>query len=811
MTALLIFILSAISIFPCYGSDGIIIEQDWERTLQSIEIERWNVFQLKLEGPREGNPFIDVTLDAAFTNGQKTYYPQGFYDGNGIYKIRFMPNESGEWDYITRSNRKELSGIKGTFTCVEAADDNHGPVRVRNTYYLAYEDGTPYLQIGTTCYAWTHQGDEMEEQTLETLAQSPFNKLRMCIFPKDYVYNKNEPVYYPFEGEPLKDWDFSRFNPEFWKHFEQRIMDLLALGIQADIILFHTYDRWGFEYMDKESDDRYIRYAVARLSAFRNVWWSLANEFDFMPDKQEADWDRFFQIIQKNDPYQHLRGIHNGTRWYDHNKSWVTHASIQTSDMAAGVRFREQFKKPVIYDECKYEGDIPHGWGQLTPEQMVKNFWQGTLSGCYAGHGETYLHPEDKLWWAKGGVLHGKSPQRIAYLKDVMSKMPPFEEWEPMGDDKGNFILGIPGKVYLVYGNTSGNTSVDLAGDTAYKIDAIDTWNMQEAPWGTARPGTYTFASPKENMVYHFTPYTIGEKIRPEATVSADVVQGTAPLTVHFSAPAGVECHWDFGDGSTARNPNPSHVFEHFGRYPVTLTVTDEDGMSASTALAITVLPAAPQNLYTFKTWPGSEDHLQYIWKNETESGALEVRGKAKVYSSGELEIGEGAFLAQGVNEELQRACQQTNQLTIEAVVTVSKTDQSGPARIISFSKDTARRNFTLGQEGEQIVMRLRTPRTGLNGQNPQVSVCPISPDESMHIVVSYYPGNLYCYLNGDLIYQGSEVLGDFSNWEPCSLIFGDEYSGDRNWTGKISNIAIYNRFVGPEEAVYKHRLLTKM
>jgi hypothetical protein len=528
-----------------------------------------------------------------------------------------------------------------------------------------------------------------------------------------------------------------------------------------------------------------------------------------MPDKQEADWDRFFRIIQENDPYQHLRGIHNGSRWYDHNKSWVTHASIQTSDMAAGIRFREQFQKPVIYDECKYEGDIPHGWGQLTPEQMVKNFWQGTLSGCYAGHGETYLHPEDKLWWAKGGVLRGKSPQRIAYLKDFMSEMPPFEELKPMGDDQGSFILGIPGKLYLVYGNTSGNTSVKLAGDTAYKIDAIDTWNMREAPWGTARPGTYRFASPKENMVYRFTPYAPGEKRRPEAMASGDVTQGSAPLTVNFSSQAGVKNHWDFGDGSTSQNPQPSHVFENFGRYFVTLTVTDENGLTATTALAITVRPPAPQDLHTYKTWPGSDDRLQLIWKNDRESDLLKSRGEAIINDSGELDIGVGAFVAPELDEKLLSACQRTNQLTIEAVITISKMDQSGPARIISFSKDAARRNFTLGQEGKHIVIRLRTPHTGLNGLNPQISACQITPNKPMHIVVSYYPGNLYCYLNGEVVYQGSEVLGDFSNWESCSLIFGDEYSGERNWMGKIRNIAVYNRFVGPEEAAYKHRLLT--
>ena len=803
-----VILIISIFVIPCFASTNLITQQDTTHPSQNIQVERWNIFEIKLDGPQTINPFVDISLSAEFKKGDKLFAPQGFYDGNGIYKIRFMPATVGEWSYITQSNKKELDGIKGTFTCIEASPNNHGPVRVRNKYYLVYEDGTPYFQLGTTCYAWAHQGDKMEQQTLKTLAQAPFNKMRMCIFPKDYVYNKNEPVYYPFEGKPLKDWDFTQFNPEFWQHFEKRVMDLLKLGIEADIILFHTYDRWGFEYMDKESDDRYIRYAVARLSAFRNVWWSLANEFDFMPDKKEADWDRFFQIIQEHDPYQHLRGIHNGSRWYDHNKPWVTHASIQTSNTAASIRFRKQYQKPVIYDECKYEGNIPQGWGQLSPEKMVQSFWKGTLSGCYVGHGETYLHPKDLLWWAKGGVLHGKSPERIAFLKNFMSKAPNFEELEPIGDDKGNFVLGIPGKYYLVYGRTSGNSSLELAGDTPYKIDAIDTWQMKENPYGTARPGKYTFASPKENIVYRFTPYAFGEKMRPEVVASADVIHGAAPLTVNFSSSTKMKMHWDFGDGSTSPENNPSHLFKDFGRYLVTLTVTDDNGLSASTALAVTVLPPAPKDLSDFPTWPGSKSDMQFVWQNDKESNTVEARDDAKISNVGEMVIGKGAFVAHDINDKLLSACRKTNQLTIEGIITISKMDQAGPARIVSFSKDSNRRNFTLAQEGKNIVMRLRTPDTGLNGLNPQVSVCQITPNEPMHIIISYYQANLYCYLNGKLVYQGSDVRGDFSNWEACHLIFGDEYSGGRNWAGKIKNVSIYNRFVGPEEAGYKFKLL---
>ncbi|MHC4147823.1 MAG: DUF5060 domain-containing protein, partial [Planctomycetota bacterium] len=91
-----------------------------------------------------------------------------------------MPNRTGRWTYTTKSNRKELNGRKGSFTCTKASPGNHGPVRVHESYKLAYADGTPHFSVGTTCYAWVHQGDEMEEQTLETLKNAPFNKMRMC-------------------------------------------------------------------------------------------------------------------------------------------------------------------------------------------------------------------------------------------------------------------------------------------------------------------------------------------------------------------------------------------------------------------------------------------------------------------------------------------------------------------------------------------------------------------------------------------------------------------------------------------------------
>lgn len=456
----------------------------------SERIEQWDIFELVLQGPSSGNPFIDIDLNATFRCGDRQIKVRGFYDGQGIYRVRFMPLSQREWTYVTHSNHSSLAGKTGSFICIQPTGNNHGPVRVAHTFHFAYADGTPYRQIGTTAYAWTHQGEELESQTLQTLRHSPFNKIRMCVFPKNYAFNSNEPPLYPFEGTPPNQWDTTRFNPRFFQHFEKRVGQLRDLGIEADIILFHPYDkgRWGFDRMDEASDDRYLQYVIARLSAYRNVWWSLANEFDFMTTKTPADWERYARIVVESDPYEHLRSIHNGRLIYDHNQKWVTHASIQNGsaveDFGRAILYRDVYRKPCVFDEVKYEGNIPQRWGNLSAEEMVHRFWQGTIAGTYVGHGETYLHPQDIIWWARGGKLYGQSPARIAFLRQILEQGPK-EGLEPIDKWQDVYTVGQPGHYYLIYFGKEQRTewSFDLpqAGLNAhmrFHVDVIDTWNM---------------------------------------------------------------------------------------------------------------------------------------------------------------------------------------------------------------------------------------------------------------------------------------------------------------------------------------------
>ncbi|HEY2384407.1 MAG TPA: DUF5060 domain-containing protein, partial [Terriglobia bacterium] len=134
------------------------------------EVEQWGVFEL-------------AAPSAEFRHQHRTIPIDGFEDGSGTHKVRFMPDAPGEWTYTSST------GESGRFEVTPPSAGNHGPVRASNTFHFAYADGTPYNPIGTTCYAWTHQGEALETQTLATLRSAPFNKMRMCIFPKHYAYN----------------------------------------------------------------------------------------------------------------------------------------------------------------------------------------------------------------------------------------------------------------------------------------------------------------------------------------------------------------------------------------------------------------------------------------------------------------------------------------------------------------------------------------------------------------------------------------------------------------------------------------------
>ena len=74
------------------------------------------------------------------------------------------------------------------------------------------------------------------------------------------------------------------------------------------------------------------------------------------------------------------------------------------------------------------------------------------------------------------------------------------------------------------------------------------------------------------------------------------VTQNIAPVTISFSNTSqgdGLSYLWNFGDGGTSTDANPTHTF-NAGAWEVTLTVTNENGTDVSSAVIVATQPAPP-------------------------------------------------------------------------------------------------------------------------------------------------------------------------------------------------------------------------
>jgi hypothetical protein len=480
----------------------------------SKTVERWCVFEIELQASISfAKPFQEVRLQAHFQKDQINKKVYGFYDGETNWKIRFMPEEEGIYTFKISSSHEEFHGLTGTFECTQALEGNHGPVRV-NELHFNYADGTPFFVMGTTAYAWTYRPEEVRQQTLASFSQYGFNKIRMLVFPKYYKGGVNDvdisydPPVFPFAGQP-NQFDFQTLLPEYFQNFEARVEDLLRLGIEADVILFHPYDCWGIDRgMQQDNDLLYVKYLIARLSAYRNVWWSLANEYDIMETSEgkfcvgmdRKDWDLIGAYIKTNDPHQHPISNHNiplGEIYPD--RDWLTHVSYQHPDTyTLLLELKNSYNKPVINDEYQYEGNIKDEWGNSDAPTTVLRHWLSAMAGGYASHGEVFKSEgNDKdLFWSYGGTFVGDSGPRLKYMKEILESCPFQEMVRDPRNTEGHHYYAIhkgideylffcrydlPGKSFW-YGPYDGT-------EPEYEAAIYDVWNCTQIEKNIVKKG----------------------------------------------------------------------------------------------------------------------------------------------------------------------------------------------------------------------------------------------------------------------------------------------------------------------------------
>ena len=126
-----------------------------------------------------------------------------------------------------------------------------------------------------------------------------------------------------------------------------------------------------------------------------------------------------------------------------------------------------------------------------------------------------------------------------------------------------------------------------------YTAGAPGTYTLTVA--GATKAG-YTFNPKPGNKLSESITIAGSGNQPPTAVVNASVLSGGAPLTVNFDSSGsgdpdgGVLTYaWNFGDGTTSSETNPSHVYTNIGNFTATLTLTNDMGATASSSVSISV------------------------------------------------------------------------------------------------------------------------------------------------------------------------------------------------------------------------------
>lgn len=293
-------------------------------------IAKWSRFETSFTSRRKyENPLQETDLRVTFTSpSKKTRIVDGFWDGGSTWRVRFSPDEEGEWTYITVATTASgaagsgaaasgaassaaanspaaaaaaadagLHGRTGSFRVGPAIGptrfEQHGPVRVStNKRFLEHADGTPFFWLADTAWnaALLAEGDEwsqyLRERSRQQFTAVQFVTTQWRASPegdrqKARAYTGREKI---------------TVDPDFFRRLDARLTSLNEAGLLAAPVLL-----WAISGGSDPSvnpgvslpDDQAIklaRYMIARWQA-HDVIWILPGDGDYRGEKAEK-WKR---------------------------------------------------------------------------------------------------------------------------------------------------------------------------------------------------------------------------------------------------------------------------------------------------------------------------------------------------------------------------------------------------------------------------------------------------------------------------------------------------------------------------------------
>jgi hypothetical protein len=496
------------------------------REATPVIVPRWEMHEFELHGPSHvENPFRDAALVGEFTSPSgKQIVTEGFYDGGDTWRLRFTPEQEGEWRYLLRGEGVELHQ-SGRLRCI--APRGHGFIRIHpdNPYAFAYADGTPFFPMGDTCYGLYSDSPitpALRTQYLQTRRSQRFDFVRMGILHSP-THGQTDPNYWPWTGTPGKP-DLDRLNPRFFQGLDAVLTEMQAVGMNAELIVLNYYLQpfTDVKAWTPQRQRQWLRYVTARYAAFPNLFlWTIANEYETHPDGRyrldvpdDPEWAKATaRFIKQHDLYRHPVTVHPvtsastrgrtpndpfdppwrigeffgkddamdvlsqqtgqsgaGVVWDERLQCWTGDAP----DLVASLRADRRYGRPVLNTESGYEylRGYPTEKKQVHHTDKVRHSaWRIVCAGGYfaAGFHGTIGHSD--AWNGIDAPNHYTfvvkdegAGRQLGLLYDFFTSLP-FWRMQPLEGVQGDMAVALaePGQICVIYLPHDGDVTVDLS------------------------------------------------------------------------------------------------------------------------------------------------------------------------------------------------------------------------------------------------------------------------------------------------------------------------------------------------------------
>ncbi|MBN2411501.1 DUF5060 domain-containing protein [candidate division KSB1 bacterium] len=482
----------------------------------------WDVFEEHITNNGSyQNPFTDVELRVTYTRPDGQYVSfWGFYDGGNMWKIRFMPDQVGEWRYRAAFSDGSFM-ISGAFTCVHSDIPGMISIDETNPVWFGYKGGKYILirslHVGDRFFAdlpnvvtgedWD---SEKREIFLDWAQQQGYNTLSVA---SHYL---NRDVENRGRGWNTPDlWDEAAARPNSNEY--QRMEAVLNELTTRKMLVFPFAGFFG-----KSADwptelslqDFYIRYTLARLGPYWNLLFNVSGPEPLLQNHEDQYKNamtfecinQLGRLISGLDIFLHPLSLHNPTKAWEtgdpfKNQDWYTFTTLQgpkTIDrlqLYEGLLRNHHNAKPLYAQETLWSGNKYHP--DYTDEDLRKNAIvimmaaaalnfadnDGTSSSGFSGTLEL-------------GQRHQDRHDIIKNVWDFFEGIP-FYELKPRPDlVNAGFCLADPGQIYLVYLPEPEKLRVDV-GKGSYKVDWINAADTSERFAGSISPDGLISGLPK--------------------------------------------------------------------------------------------------------------------------------------------------------------------------------------------------------------------------------------------------------------------------------------------------------------------------